>query len=46
MIYLLTYFILEHFDAPSSYFSFFWGIIFAEMLFAIIGGIIQGINEK
>jgi hypothetical protein len=45
MIYFLTYFLLDHFDAPSMYFNIFWGVIVGEVLFAIVTGIIQAMNK-
>jgi hypothetical protein len=46
MIYLIAYFLLDHFDAPSWYFNLFWAIIVGEVLFAIVAGIVKGIIEK
>ena len=40
MIYFLTYFLLDHFDAPSIYFTVFWGVIVGEALFAILTGVL------
>jgi len=45
MIYLLTYFLLEHFDAPSLYFTLFWGVIVGEALLAVLNGFVQGLNK-
>ena len=45
MIYFLTYFLLDHFDAPSIYFTVFWGIIVGEALFAILTGVLQAMNK-
>jgi hypothetical protein len=45
MIYFLTYFLLDHFDAPSIYFTLFWCIIVGEALFAIAAGFLQAINK-
>ena len=46
MIYLIAYFLLDHFDAPSWYFTLFWGILVGEILFAIVAGIVKGMIEK
>ena len=45
MIYFLTYFLLDHFDAPSIYFTVFWGVIVGEALFAILTGVLQAMNK-
>ena len=45
MIYFLTYFLLDHFDAPSIYFTIFWGVIVGEALFAILTGVLQAMNK-
>ena len=45
MIYFLTYFLLDHFDAPSIYFTVFWGVIVGEALFAILTGFLQAMNK-
>jgi len=46
MIYLLTYFVLDHFDAPSIYFKIFWGVIIIEILFSIVGSIVKAISNN
>jgi hypothetical protein len=45
MIYLLTYFLLDYFEAPSIYFTLFWGIIVGEALMAVVSGFLQGIQK-
>jgi len=45
MIYFLTYFLLDHLDAPSIYFTIFWGVIVGEALFAIATGFLQAMNK-
>ena len=45
MIYFLTYFLLDHFDASSTYFNIFWGVIVGEALFAILTGFLQAMNK-
>jgi hypothetical protein len=45
MIYLLTYFLLEYFEAPSIYFTLFWGVIIGEVLMAVINGMLEGIRK-
>jgi hypothetical protein len=46
MNYLIAYFLLEHFDAPSWYFTLFWGIIVFEIVFTVINGMIKGANQR
>ena len=45
MIYFLTYFLLDHFEAPSIYFTLFWAVIVGETLFAIFTGFLQAMNK-
>jgi len=45
MIYFLTYFLLDHFEAPSIYFTLFWGVLVGEALFAVITGVLQGMQK-
>lgn len=46
MIYLLVYFLLDHFDAPSWYFNLFWATIVGEILFTVVAGMVKGMIEK
>jgi hypothetical protein len=46
MIYLLTYFLLNHFEAPVIYFTLFWVVIIGEALMAVIGGMLEGIRHE
>ena len=45
MIYLLTYFLFDYFEAPSIYFNLFWVVIIGEALMAVIGGMLEGMNK-
>jgi len=46
MIYLLTYFLLDHLEAPSIYFTLFWCVIAGEALMAVIGGMLEGMKNE